>query len=89
MTATQADDMAAAGETEAAPRASRGRRREHAVLGTISVAAFLLFWEISVATGWANPLFTSSPTRILAAGYEAFRDGSIYNDLRVSGIEFD
>ena len=50
--------------------------------------AFLLFWEASVAFGWANPLFTSSPSRIWAAGYEMFRDGSIYPDLAVSAEEF-
>ena len=50
--------------------------------------AFLLFWEFSVRSGWVNPLFTSSPTRIFATGFEMFADGSIYPDLWVSAQEF-
>jgi ABC-type nitrate/sulfonate/bicarbonate transport system permease component len=71
-----------------APEPSSSRNRENFVLGAGAVIAFLLFWEASVAFSWANPLFTSSPSRIFAAGYEMFRDGSIYPDLLVSGEEF-
>ena len=49
---------------------------------------FLAFWELSVALGWVNPLFTSSPSRILRTGFEMFADGSIFYDLQVSGFEF-
>jgi NitT/TauT family transport system permease protein len=63
-------------------------RSEHALLGTVSMVAFLIFWEISVGLGWVKPLFTSSPSRILSTGYEMFADGSIYPDLQVSGYEF-
>ncbi len=52
----------------AAPAPSRWARQENFVLGAVSVIAFLLFWEASVAFGWANPLFTSSPSRIWAGG---------------------
>src|SRR5262249_51004707 len=71
----------------AAPKRSLWRH-ESFFLGTAAVAAFLLFWEASVDLGLANPLFTSSPSRILSSGYEMFRDGSIYTDLAVSGAEF-
>jgi NitT/TauT family transport system permease protein len=63
-------------------------RNEHALLGTIAMSAFLLFWEASVAFEWVNPLFTSSPSRILETGYGMFADGSIWPHLRVSGFEF-
>ncbi len=46
------------------------QRNENWLLGTISMAAFLTFWELTVAFGWVNPLFTSSPSRIVAAGFE-------------------
>jgi NitT/TauT family transport system permease protein len=71
-----------------APDRRAARSRENFILGTGAVIAFLIFWEASVAIGWANPLFTSSPSRILSAGYEMFADGSIYPDLLVSGEEF-
>jgi len=67
---------------------AQSRTRENFVLGFTAVLAFLIFWEASVAIGWANPLFTSSPSRVIAAGYEMFADGSIWTDLGVSGEEF-
>ncbi|HEX3483723.1 MAG TPA: ABC transporter permease [Micropepsaceae bacterium] len=73
---------------EEAPATSRWRRNENFVIGMVSVIAFLLFWESAAAFGWANPLFTSSPSRIAAAAFEMFRDGSIYPDLAVSAEEF-
>ena len=90
MTVTPADDNLIADESAdiAAPAASRWKRNENFVLGTVSVIGFLIFWELSVAFGWANPLFTSAPSRIIAAGYEMFRDGSIWPDLAVSAQEF-
>jgi NitT/TauT family transport system permease protein len=64
------------------------QRNENWIIGTTSMLLFLAFWEIAVRAGWANPLFTSSPSRILATAVEMFADGSIYEHLRVSGIEF-
>jgi NitT/TauT family transport system permease protein len=91
MTVTPADDDLLPASNDAgapAPIASRWKRNENFVLGTLAVIAFLAFWESSVLFGWVNPLFTSSPTRIWATGYEMFRDGSIYPDLYVSAQEF-
>src|SRR5262245_62071428 len=51
------------------------QRNEKWLLGTISMAAFLMFWELSVALDWVNPLFTSSPSRIALAAHEMFADG--------------
>ena len=90
MAVTPADREAIApGEHgDAAPQRSLWQRNENFLLGVVSVAAFLLFWEFSVNLNWVNPLFTSSPTRIAATGFEMFRDGSIYPDLLVSAQEF-
>jgi ABC-type nitrate/sulfonate/bicarbonate transport system permease component len=63
-------------------------RNLNAALGTFSVLVFLAVWEIAVALGWIAPLFVSSPSRILIAGYSMFRDGSIFPDLAVSAEEF-
>jgi ABC-type nitrate/sulfonate/bicarbonate transport system permease component len=76
---------------EPAQRASRSgfwKRREHALLGTISMLVFLAFWEAAVAFGWVNPLFTSSPSRIVRTAIDLFADGSIWTDIQVSGLEF-
>ena len=88
MTVTPADDDLISASADApAAIASRWKRNENFVLGTLAVIAFLVFSESSVLFGWVNPLFTSSPSRIWAAGYEMFRDGSIYPDLAVSGVQ--
>jgi NitT/TauT family transport system permease protein len=71
-----------------APAVSEWRRHENALIGTISVLAFLAFWEAVVQFGFVNPLFTSSPSRIATAGYELFASGTIYGDLQASGSEF-
>jgi ABC-type nitrate/sulfonate/bicarbonate transport system permease component len=90
MSVTPADDLVAPrdGDDARMPAVSRWRRSENFMLGLVSVVGFLLFWEVSVALGWVNPLFTSSPSRIFAAAFEMFRDGSIYPDLAVSAEEF-
>lgn len=63
-------------------------RNLNAAIGTLSVLVFLALWEIAVALGWIAPLFVSSPSRILIAGYGMFLDGSIFPDLAVSAEEF-
>lgn len=69
-------------------RRSTWRRHENWVLGALSMLAFLGLWEIAVRAGAVNPLFTSSPSRIVATAIGMFADGSIYPHLRVSGEEF-
>ena len=71
-----------------APHRSLWSRHENTLLGILGVIAFLIFWEASAVFQWANPLFTSSPTRIVAAAVSMVRDGSIWGDLWVSGVEF-
>ena len=41
-----------------------------------------------MALAWVNPLFTSSPSRIVRTGYQLFADGTIFYDLQISGFEF-
>jgi ABC-type nitrate/sulfonate/bicarbonate transport system permease component len=72
----------------ASSRKSLWARNENALLGTFAAFAFLAFWEFAVDLGWANPLFTSSPSRILLAGVALFADGSIFTDIEVSSYEF-
>src|ERR1700704_2138063 len=87
-TLTTSSETCAADEARPAAPKSFGARNEHALIGTVSMLIFLAFWELSVALDWVNPLFTSSPSRIVHAGYEMFADGSIYPHLAVSGYEF-
>ena len=69
-------------------RTSFLRRNENLLLGVAAVVVFLAGWEASVAYGLVNPLFISSPSRIVRAAFRMFASGSIYYDLQVSGTEF-
>jgi NitT/TauT family transport system permease protein len=47
------------------------------VIGAVAVVAFLLFWEWVGTSGVINPMFSSSPSRIIKAGDRLFFDGGI------------
>ncbi len=63
--------------------------QEKVVLGTISVVVFLVLWELVGNTlQIINPMFMSAPSLVWNAAVQLFGSGEIWNDLRVSGIEF-
>jgi len=63
--------------------------QEKKILGSISVALFLVLWELVGNTfQLINPMFMSAPSLVWKAGVQLFASGEIWNDLRVSGIEF-
>jgi ABC-type nitrate/sulfonate/bicarbonate transport system permease component len=79
----------ATARSETAPSpVSSWKKHENWLLGTVAMVAFLCFWQGAVSFGWVNPLFTSSPSRIVTTGYQMFAEGSIYYDMEVSGYEF-
>src|SRR5205823_1545420 len=47
------------------------------LIGAVSVVAFMLFWEWVGTSGVINPMFSSSPSRILKAADRLFFDGGI------------
>ena len=63
--------------------------QERKILGTLSVAVFLIAWEL-VGGGFqfVNPMFMSAPSFIWKAAVQLFGSGEIWNDLYVSGVEF-
>lgn len=61
---------------------------ERPLLGTIGVVLFLGFWEWAGTSGFANPLFTSSPSRIVKAFIVLGASGELVTDILVSGAEF-
>ena len=70
---------------------------ESKLLGGAAVIVFLLLWEfmggaLSVYNPIPflriNPMFMSAPSLIFKAAVDLFSSGEIYNDLKVSGIEF-
>jgi NitT/TauT family transport system permease protein len=62
--------------------------QEKKILGSISVALFLVLWELVGNTfQLINPMFMSAPSLISKAAVQLFGSGEIWNDLRVSGTE--
>jgi ABC-type nitrate/sulfonate/bicarbonate transport system permease component len=66
----------------------RVRRAEDRFVGVLSVGSVILLWEIVARARLVNPLFTSSPSQVAGAAFEMFADGSIYEHLWVSSLEF-
>jgi NitT/TauT family transport system permease protein len=60
---------------------------EKAIVGGGSLALFLGVWEYACGR-WVDPMFLSSPTRVLAAGMDLARSGELWPDLAVSATEF-
>jgi ABC-type nitrate/sulfonate/bicarbonate transport system permease component len=62
--------------------------QEKKILGTISVALFLVLWGLVGNTfQLINPMFMSAPSLVWKAAAQLFGSGEIWNDLRVSGTE--
>jgi NitT/TauT family transport system permease protein len=68
--------------------ASIYRERKQLILGVISVAIVLLFWEIIVDGGWFNEFFASKPSAIGAAEYLLFTNGTIFSEIGTTCFGF-
>jgi len=58
------------------------------VLGMVAVVLFVVAWEAVVQLGLVNPLFASSPSRIVSTFAQLVHEGRLWKDIRVSGAEF-
>jgi ABC-type nitrate/sulfonate/bicarbonate transport system permease component len=56
-------------------------------VGALTVVTFFVLWQLASVFKWINPVFFSSPSRVLTAGYALFTTGEILPHLRVSLIE--
>jgi NitT/TauT family transport system permease protein len=74
---------------EASPLYKFYLNQEKKILGTSAVLVFLTAWELVGNTfQLINPMFMSAPSLVYKAAVQLFASGEIWNDLRVSGIEF-
>jgi NitT/TauT family transport system permease protein len=63
------------------------QRHRSVILGSVTMAFFLVIWELAPALGLVKPIFTSSPSRIVVAAQWLFANGFWY-DIWVSFSEF-
>lgn len=61
---------------------------ERAIIGTLSVLAFMIVWEAAFRFQWVNPLFISSPIQVILATKTVFTSKEFHVDLYTSSIEF-
>lgn len=61
---------------------------ERLVIGAGTFLTLLAVWELIGRSGLVDPLFVSSPSRVLEAGTTLMQEPDFWNDLRVSGLEF-
>jgi NitT/TauT family transport system permease protein len=88
------EEKALPGTSEKAPPLSRQQRKglsptiRARVIGTVAVTLFMIAWEGVVRWHMVNPLFTSSPSRIISTFVQMTHEGVLAKDIRVSGTEF-
>jgi ABC-type nitrate/sulfonate/bicarbonate transport system permease component len=78
------------------PQATRSRRRRHGLLsrswmglvGFLAVVVFVGLWEWAADTNTINPLFTSSPSRIVKELGDLVSTGQLWPNIWVSAQEF-
>lgn len=72
------------------PKSSAAKREKitNFLLGAGVILIFLIAWELIGGLALVNPLFTSSPSRVLKAGLLLIKDGTLFTHLAVSGSEF-
>lgn len=58
------------------------------ILGAVGVVTLLTVWEAVSRLGLVDPLFISSPSRVVMAGPRAFQDDNFLHHINVSGQEF-
>ncbi len=58
------------------------------LLGTSVILLFLVSWELLFQFRIVNPLFISAPSRVVLALITIIRDGSLLQNLTISGQEF-
>ncbi len=61
---------------------------ESVILGGGVIVALLVLWEIASDLRWINPMFSSSPSRIVNSGWKMITDGSIFIHIQSSGLIF-
>src|SRR5262245_23827514 len=59
-----------------------------ALISTLSVLTFVALWEIAPRVGLVDAIYTSQPSRVLAASVEIVRNGRFFHDISVSLSEF-
>ena len=82
------NDSASAATPQPTARRAFSGLSEQTIIGAGTVLAFLGTWEAVAASGAIDPMFISSPSRVVGAGAELFGSGEIWKDIEVSAAEF-
>jgi NitT/TauT family transport system permease protein len=64
------------------------RSRQRSLRGLAGLVVFFAVWQVLFELHQLNPLFVGSPSGMARSLYHLFANGSIWPDLRESGLEF-
>ncbi|HEX6511319.1 MAG TPA: ABC transporter permease [Chloroflexota bacterium] len=64
------------------------KERQDLILGGVAVILFMALWEWAGTSGAVNPLFSSSPSRVIHAFTSLIANGELGHDIVISGLEF-
>ncbi|MHB2263757.1 ABC transporter permease [Aliihoeflea sp. PC F10.4] len=64
------------------------RPSRSAVIGTLSVACFLILWQVAPMLGWVNGRFTSRPSEVAVAFVDVILHDNFWYHARISLTEF-
>jgi NitT/TauT family transport system permease protein len=64
------------------------RVSERTVIGTLSVLAGIIAWELTARSGSVSPLLLSSPSSVVTAFVDLVRSGELQQNLLITGYEF-
>jgi NitT/TauT family transport system permease protein len=62
-------------------------RHRRLIIGSASIATFLVLWEVTSRVGLIDPFFFSKPTDVVAAGVAEVQLPRFWTDVRVSAFE--
>lgn len=82
------DTGAGSTEPERAGLSNLYHGSERVLIGAASILGFLVLWEAAFRFNWVNPLFISSPIKVMFAAIEVFSSSEFRQDFATSGTEF-
>src|SRR5207244_1659267 len=53
-----------------------------------AILCLLVSWELLSESGLIDPMFSSSPTRVVASGWQLLWDGNLWKHIAASGYIF-
>jgi NitT/TauT family transport system permease protein len=88
VTAVRAESRASEPRARRRDSVERRRARQRSLRGLLGLIVFFAIWQLLFELHQLNPLFVGSPSGMAKSLYHLFSKGTIWPDLRESGLEY-